>query len=249
MFANQIFLFRITALCAALMMRCQNAESQHAYFLLNADCSDVQSCVGETHDISVVCLNSKCICDPRLGVYDLFHYQCVGKADHACLGDLCTKNSVCDSVTNTCKCLSGYDLSPDGNCVHKHGESCEEDEDCKREYLCYDGLCECRYPNHQYYHAENDTCYSIAQSWDSNIKSNSARQSFSTGNSPVFQTFEIFLLLVQVGALVGIAIILGKLVKTIAHGIGGLKLHGYFLRTGQLKHSDLHIADWKWHTA
>ncbi|CAL8123021.1 unnamed protein product [Orchesella dallaii] len=212
-------------------------EAANVYFIANSDCSSHYSCTGETRDISVICQNSKCICDPRLGIYDPLRYQCVGKSNHSCLAELCTRNAMCDPSTFTCNCLPGYEMTSDGRCVHKYNETCDENEDCKGNLGCYDGLCECKYPTHEYYHPENDTCYSIAHSWDKHMKQIILRKGHPTEiddqavKSKWTTYFDTLASLARIGALVGISVLLWKIGVLLKEIQTSYRIHGYFLRS------------------
>lgn len=208
-------------------------DSAQAYFLLNSDCKTTRSCIGDTNDLSVICVNSRCRCDPRLGVYDTIRWKCVGKANHACLGELCTRNSICDATTNTCQCHAGYSDDFEGRCVHGHDESCDENEDCKSDLACGEKRCECRNPNHQYYHAGNDTCYSVVQSLHADMKRNEENR--KEEKSSVYVIFEALLLLALVGVLIAIAVLLSNITKILKEVTGGYIFREYLSKSGLCK--------------
>lgn len=100
----------------------------------------------------------QCICETDEMYYYEETKQCLTFPGEVCdvsrMAQKCRKNAKCGK-NHVCECESGYEITPDRQCLLKYGEKCEYSKDCHTHanLECRAGFCLCPegYIEHHYY--------------------------------------------------------------------------------------------------
>lgn len=106
-------------------------------------------------DLSLICENSTCVCNPAISEYNDELFSCVGLAGHPCVNDQCVANAICREETprrayyeesseetaeeeygegrshrdpasiGRCQCRTAFGVTSDGRCQLGYGGKCD----------------------------------------------------------------------------------------------------------------------------